>query len=84
MNGLEKFIYELINMLIRYEPMTKKSAPSVLVGEASTSKAKGKMVESWKRKKGKGNAKAIVIVASARSAPVAPARMAKGKKKLGL
>ncbi|KAL0413397.1 UNVERIFIED_CONTAM: hypothetical protein Sradi_1541400 [Sesamum radiatum] len=42
MNGLEKFIHELINMLIQYEATTRKSEPSVLVGEALTSKAKGK------------------------------------------
>ncbi|KAL0282117.1 UNVERIFIED_CONTAM: hypothetical protein Sradi_7271200 [Sesamum radiatum] len=41
MNGLEKSINELINMLIQYEAMTKKFKPSVLVGEASTSKARG-------------------------------------------
>ncbi|KAL0394580.1 UNVERIFIED_CONTAM: hypothetical protein Slati_4424200, partial [Sesamum latifolium] len=44
MNGLEKMIHELINMLVHYEAMTHKSAPTVLVGEASTSKAKDKRV----------------------------------------
>ncbi|KAL0445341.1 UNVERIFIED_CONTAM: hypothetical protein Slati_2256800 [Sesamum latifolium] len=42
MNGLEKSIHELINMLVQYEAMTHKSESAVLVGEASTSKAKGK------------------------------------------
>ncbi|KAL0451445.1 UNVERIFIED_CONTAM: hypothetical protein Slati_1122600 [Sesamum latifolium] len=42
MNGLEKSIHELINMLVQYEATTHKSEPAVLVGEASTSKAKGK------------------------------------------
>ncbi|KAL0448209.1 UNVERIFIED_CONTAM: hypothetical protein Slati_1948800 [Sesamum latifolium] len=42
MNGLEKSKNELINMLVQYEATTKKSEPSVLFGEASTSKAKGK------------------------------------------
>ncbi|KAL0448899.1 UNVERIFIED_CONTAM: hypothetical protein Slati_1446300 [Sesamum latifolium] len=42
MNGLEKSIHELINMLVQYETTTRKSEPSVLVGEASTSKSKGK------------------------------------------
>ncbi|KAL0386207.1 UNVERIFIED_CONTAM: hypothetical protein Sradi_3015000 [Sesamum radiatum] len=42
MNGLEKTIHELINMLVQYEAMTHKSEPTVLVGEALTSKAKGK------------------------------------------
>ncbi|KAL0386253.1 UNVERIFIED_CONTAM: hypothetical protein Sradi_3019600 [Sesamum radiatum] len=42
MNELEKSIHELINMLVQYKATTRKSEPSVLVGEASTSKAKGK------------------------------------------
>ncbi|KAL0444283.1 UNVERIFIED_CONTAM: hypothetical protein Slati_2151000 [Sesamum latifolium] len=53
MNGLEKSIHELINMLVQYEATTRKFEPSVLVGEASTSKAKGKGARRWKRKKGK-------------------------------
>ncbi|KAK4382220.1 hypothetical protein Sango_2892900 [Sesamum angolense] len=40
MNGLEKFINELINMLVQDEATIKKFAPSVLVGEASTSKVR--------------------------------------------
>ncbi|KAL0412129.1 UNVERIFIED_CONTAM: hypothetical protein Slati_3802600 [Sesamum latifolium] len=44
MNGLEKSINELINMLVQYEAMIKKPVSSVLVGEVSTSKAKGKSV----------------------------------------
>ncbi|KAL0463252.1 UNVERIFIED_CONTAM: hypothetical protein Slati_0212800 [Sesamum latifolium] len=51
MNGLEKSIYELINMLVQYEAMTHKCEPAVLVGEASTSKVKGKGTRHWKRKK---------------------------------
>ncbi|KAL0284256.1 UNVERIFIED_CONTAM: hypothetical protein Sradi_7204600 [Sesamum radiatum] len=65
-------------MLVQYEATTKKSEPSVLVGEASTSKAKGKGAKRWKRKKGK--AKAVV---SALSAPIAPVEMGKGKGKVG-
>ncbi|KAL0463030.1 UNVERIFIED_CONTAM: hypothetical protein Slati_0190600 [Sesamum latifolium] len=42
MNGLDKDLHELINMLVQYEATIEKSAPSVLVGEASTSKAKAK------------------------------------------
>ncbi|KAL0373925.1 UNVERIFIED_CONTAM: hypothetical protein Sradi_3308200 [Sesamum radiatum] len=42
MNGLEKSIHELINMLVQYEATTYKSEPAVLVREASISKAKGK------------------------------------------
>ncbi|KAL0405521.1 UNVERIFIED_CONTAM: hypothetical protein Slati_3866000 [Sesamum latifolium] len=65
MNGLEKSINELINMLVQYEVTIKKSEPSLLVGEASASKAKGKGPTHWKRKKGKAKA-----AASALSAPV--------------
>ncbi|KAK4395949.1 hypothetical protein Sango_1749200 [Sesamum angolense] len=54
MNGLEKSNHELINMLVQYEGTTHQSAPMILVREASTSKAKGKRVRRWKRKKGKG------------------------------
>ncbi|KAL0455135.1 UNVERIFIED_CONTAM: hypothetical protein Slati_0852700 [Sesamum latifolium] len=53
MNGIEKSIHELINMLVQYEAMTHKSEPAVLVGEASTSKVKGKSAIRWKMKKGK-------------------------------
>ncbi|KAL0386236.1 UNVERIFIED_CONTAM: hypothetical protein Sradi_3017900 [Sesamum radiatum] len=74
MNGLEKSINELINMLVQYEATTKNSEPSVLVGEASTSKAKGKGAKRWKRKKGK-----VKAAASALSAPVAPVGWAKVK-----
>ncbi|KAL0301631.1 UNVERIFIED_CONTAM: hypothetical protein Sradi_6439900 [Sesamum radiatum] len=61
----------------------KKSAPSVLIGEASTSKAKGKRVGSWKRKKGKAKVKTVVIAKEAKSAPVAPVGMGKGMKRMG-
>ncbi|KAL0403953.1 UNVERIFIED_CONTAM: hypothetical protein Sradi_2036100 [Sesamum radiatum] len=78
MNGLEKSINELINMLVQYEATTKNSESSVLVGEASTSKAKGKGARRWKRKKGKAKA-----AASALSAPVAPVGMGRGKGNVG-
>ncbi|KAL0295538.1 UNVERIFIED_CONTAM: hypothetical protein Sangu_3195700, partial [Sesamum angustifolium] len=42
MNVLEKNLHELINMLVQYKATIEKSTPSVLVGVASTSKAKGK------------------------------------------
>ncbi|KAL0288459.1 UNVERIFIED_CONTAM: hypothetical protein Sangu_2657200 [Sesamum angustifolium] len=48
MNGLEKSINELINMLVQYEATIKKSAPSVLIGEASISNAKGKRADAEK------------------------------------
>ncbi|KAL0420303.1 UNVERIFIED_CONTAM: hypothetical protein Slati_3053200 [Sesamum latifolium] len=79
MNGLEKYIHELINMLVQYEATTHKSAPVVLVGEASTFKEKGKRAERWKRKKGKGQA--VVAITSAEGAPTAP--KGKGKMKVG-
>ncbi|KAL0368267.1 UNVERIFIED_CONTAM: hypothetical protein Scaly_1045600 [Sesamum calycinum] len=42
MNGLEKYINELINMLVQYEATIHNFALTVLVGEVSNSKAKGK------------------------------------------
>ncbi|KAL0411169.1 UNVERIFIED_CONTAM: hypothetical protein Slati_3706600 [Sesamum latifolium] len=69
MNGLEKSIHELINMLVQYEATTHKYESAVLVGEASTSKAKGKGARRWKRKKGKGTA--VTATASTGGAPPA-------------
>ncbi|KAL0386307.1 UNVERIFIED_CONTAM: hypothetical protein Sradi_3025000 [Sesamum radiatum] len=77
-NGLEKSIHELINMLVQYEATTYKSEPVVLEGEASTSKAKGKGARRWTRKKGKGTA--VTATASTRGAPAAaPKGKGKGK-----
>ncbi|KAL0278085.1 UNVERIFIED_CONTAM: hypothetical protein Sradi_7296700, partial [Sesamum radiatum] len=76
MNGLEMSINELIN-IVQYEATTKKSEPSVLVGEASTSKAKGKGARRWKRKKGKAKAAASTL-----GVPVTPVGMGKGKGKV--
>ncbi|KAK4388253.1 hypothetical protein Sango_2431900 [Sesamum angolense] len=81
MNGLEKSIHELINMLVQYEGTTHKSAPTVLVGEASTSKAKGKRAGCWKWKKGKG--KVTTTTASPEGAPAASSGKGKGKEKVG-
>ncbi|KAL0400361.1 UNVERIFIED_CONTAM: hypothetical protein Sradi_2379400 [Sesamum radiatum] len=80
MNGLEKSIHELINMLVQYEATIHKSEPAVLVGEASTSKAKGKGARRWKRKKGKRMA--VIATASTGGAPPA-APTGKGKGKVG-
>ncbi|KAL0430649.1 UNVERIFIED_CONTAM: hypothetical protein Sradi_0690900 [Sesamum radiatum] len=55
MNGLEKSIHELINMLVQYEVMTHKSEPAVLVGEASTSKAKRQGCQMLEEEEGQGN-----------------------------
>ncbi|KAL0349731.1 UNVERIFIED_CONTAM: hypothetical protein Sradi_4122300 [Sesamum radiatum] len=76
MNGLEKSIRELINMLVQYEAAIQKLGSSVLIGEASTSKANGKRTEHWKGKKGKGN-----IVAATARAPSTPVGMSEGKGK---
>ncbi|KAL0413428.1 UNVERIFIED_CONTAM: hypothetical protein Sradi_1544500 [Sesamum radiatum] len=76
MNGLEKSIHELINMLVQYEATTHKSEPAVLVGEASTSKV-GKSAKRWKRKK--GNGMAVTATASTRGAPAAATGKGKGK-----
>ncbi|KAL0411536.1 UNVERIFIED_CONTAM: transposon Ty1-A Gag-Pol polyprotein [Sesamum latifolium] len=78
MNGLEKSIHELINMLVQYEAMTHKSEPVVLVGETSTSKAKGKGARRWKRNKGKGTA-ATATASTAGASPAAPKGKGKGK-----
>ncbi|KAL2243611.1 UNVERIFIED_CONTAM: hypothetical protein Sindi_0479100 [Sesamum indicum] len=67
-------------MLVKYEATTHKSTLTVLVGEISTSKVKGKRARHWKRKKGMG--KTIVAVARALSAPTAPVRIGKGKGKV--
>ncbi|KAL0282157.1 UNVERIFIED_CONTAM: hypothetical protein Sangu_2967300 [Sesamum angustifolium] len=66
MNGLEKSINELINILVQYEATIKKYAPLGLIEDVSTSKAKGKRVGHWKRKKGKPKAKTIVVAKDAK------------------
>ncbi|KAK4390407.1 hypothetical protein Sango_2104000 [Sesamum angolense] len=58
----------------------KKSAPSVLIGEASTSKAKGKRAGRWKRKKGKAKVKTVVVTKDAKSAPIAPVGMGRERR----
>ncbi|KAK4407823.1 hypothetical protein Sango_0363300 [Sesamum angolense] len=65
MNGLKNSVYELFNMLVQYEAMTYRSGPSVLIGEASTSKENDKRAGHLKRKK--ENGKAVVATASAPS-----------------
>ncbi|KAL0439611.1 UNVERIFIED_CONTAM: transposon Ty1-A Gag-Pol polyprotein [Sesamum latifolium] len=79
MNELEKSIHELINMLVQYKATTHKSEPAVLIGVASTSKAKGKGARRWKRKKGKRTA--VTATASTGGAPLLPRReKAKGRR----
>ncbi|KAL0378561.1 UNVERIFIED_CONTAM: hypothetical protein Sradi_3161600 [Sesamum radiatum] len=77
MNGLEKMIHELITMLVQYEAATHKSAPGVLVGDASTSTVKAKRVGRWKRKKGKG--KVVATTSSTEGSPTAPKGKGRGK-----
>ncbi|KAK4383526.1 hypothetical protein Sango_2767300 [Sesamum angolense] len=77
MNGLEKSLHELINMLVQYETTNEKSAPSVLVGEVSTSKARAKDAGREKRKKDETSSTA----ASISSVPVTPPGRGKGKRK---
>ncbi|KAL0302130.1 UNVERIFIED_CONTAM: hypothetical protein Sangu_3117100 [Sesamum angustifolium] len=77
MSGLEKSLHELINMLVQYEAMIEKSAPSELVGEASTSKAKGKVAGREKRKKDEMSSTAAITL----SAPVTPLGRGKRKRK---
>ncbi|KAL0295747.1 UNVERIFIED_CONTAM: hypothetical protein Sangu_3186800 [Sesamum angustifolium] len=72
MNRLEKSLHELINTLVQYDAMIEKSTLSVLVGAASTSKAKGKVVGRKKMKKDETPSNA----ASTLSAPVTQAERA--------
>ncbi|KAL0302610.1 UNVERIFIED_CONTAM: Retrovirus-related Pol polyprotein from transposon TNT 1-94 [Sesamum calycinum] len=81
MNDFEKSIHELINILVQYKATTHKSAPVVLVGEASTSKAKDMRARCWKRKKGKGNV--TTTTASTEGAHAAASEKGKGKGKVG-
>ncbi|KAL0294765.1 UNVERIFIED_CONTAM: hypothetical protein Sangu_3211500 [Sesamum angustifolium] len=76
-SGLEKSFHELINMLVQYEGTIEKSTPPVLVGEASTSKAKGKVAGREKRKKDETSS----TTASTSSAPVTLLGGGKGKRK---
>ncbi|KAL0315868.1 UNVERIFIED_CONTAM: hypothetical protein Sradi_5465000 [Sesamum radiatum] len=69
MNGLEKSLHELINMLVQYEAMIEKSGPLVLlVGETSTSKAKSMVSKREKRKKKDASS----TIASTLSVPITP------------
>ncbi|KAL0294237.1 UNVERIFIED_CONTAM: hypothetical protein Sangu_3223100 [Sesamum angustifolium] len=77
MNGLEKSIHELINILVQYEETIEKSTPSVLVGDASTSKVKGKVAGCEKRKKDETSS----IAATTLSVPVTRLAVGKGKRK---
>ncbi|KAL0295981.1 UNVERIFIED_CONTAM: hypothetical protein Sradi_6650200 [Sesamum radiatum] len=77
MNGLEKNLHELINMLVQYEATIENSALSVLVGEVSTSKAKDKDAGREKRKKDETSSTA----ASTSSVPVTSIGGGKGKRK---
>ncbi|KAL0378985.1 UNVERIFIED_CONTAM: hypothetical protein Sradi_3204000 [Sesamum radiatum] len=77
MNGLEKSFHELINTLVQYEATIEKSVLSVLVGEVSTFKAKGKVAKLEKRKKDETSSTA----ASTSSAHVTLLRGGKGKRK---
>ncbi|KAL0361826.1 UNVERIFIED_CONTAM: hypothetical protein Sradi_3867100 [Sesamum radiatum] len=76
MNGLDKNLHELINMLVQYEAMIEKSTPSVLVEEASTSEVKGKGAGRWRRKKGKTES---ATTSTQSSPPVAQLGMSRGK-----
>ncbi|KAL0418957.1 UNVERIFIED_CONTAM: hypothetical protein Sradi_1309200 [Sesamum radiatum] len=68
MSGLQKSLHGLINMLVQYEATIKKFAPSVLLGEVSTSKAKSKIARREKRKKDDMSS----VAARTSSAPVTP------------
>ncbi|KAL0325348.1 UNVERIFIED_CONTAM: hypothetical protein Sradi_5104100 [Sesamum radiatum] len=74
-NGLEKSISELINILVQFEATVKRSEHAVMLGEASTSK-KGKKAQRWKTKR--SNAKGPVP--ASKSIVKAPT-VGKGKRK---
>ncbi|KAK4391456.1 hypothetical protein Sango_1923400 [Sesamum angolense] len=76
-NGIEKSLHELINMLVQYEATIEKSAPSVLVEKVSTSKAKDKDAGREKRKKDE----MFSTAASTSSVPVTSLGGGKGKRK---
>ncbi|KAL0325052.1 UNVERIFIED_CONTAM: hypothetical protein Sradi_5074500 [Sesamum radiatum] len=77
MNELKESFHELINILVKYEATIEKSTPTVLVGEASTSKAKGKVAGREKRKKGE----MFSTTANTSNIPVTPLGGGKGKRK---
>ncbi|KAL0325382.1 UNVERIFIED_CONTAM: hypothetical protein Sradi_5107500 [Sesamum radiatum] len=77
MNGLEKSLHDLINMLVQYEANIEKSALTVIVGEVSTSKAKDKATARKKRKKDETSS----TIASISSAPITPLGEGKGRRK---
>ncbi|KAL0386541.1 UNVERIFIED_CONTAM: hypothetical protein Slati_4595900 [Sesamum latifolium] len=54
MNGLEKFINELINMLVQYEATTHKSTLAVLVGESFNIQSERQEGRTLEEKEGKG------------------------------
>ncbi|KAL0295745.1 UNVERIFIED_CONTAM: hypothetical protein Sangu_3186600 [Sesamum angustifolium] len=73
----EETLHDLINILVKYEATTEKSAPKVLMGEASTSKAKGRVAGREKRKKGE----MFSTTANTSNIPVTPLGGGKGKRK---
>ncbi|KAL0289096.1 UNVERIFIED_CONTAM: hypothetical protein Sradi_7081100 [Sesamum radiatum] len=77
MNGLDKDLHKLINMLVQYEATIEKSMPSVFVGEASTSKAKGKRAGRWRRR----NVRRINYCKRSEHSYCPPLGMGKGKRK---
>ncbi|KAL0420695.1 UNVERIFIED_CONTAM: hypothetical protein Slati_3092400 [Sesamum latifolium] len=81
MNGLEESLHELINMLVQYEATIEKFAPSVLMGEASTSKNEGQGMPDVRRARRK---RRLLIAASTLSAPVTPLGGGKRKEEEGL
>ncbi|KAL2235863.1 UNVERIFIED_CONTAM: hypothetical protein Sindi_1318500 [Sesamum indicum] len=81
MNGLEKSIHELINMLIQYKATTYKSTPVVLVGEASKPlkrKARGLGVGRGRRARKKLSQPLLAL----RAPLLLPWEWAKGKGRL--
>ncbi|KAL0283836.1 UNVERIFIED_CONTAM: hypothetical protein Sangu_2865700 [Sesamum angustifolium] len=66
-----------------YDPFIVNFNMNGLEKGGLTFKAKGKKVGRWKRNKGKAKAKIIIVAKDAKSAPVAPVEMGKGKRRMG-
>ncbi|KAL0433666.1 UNVERIFIED_CONTAM: hypothetical protein Slati_2700900 [Sesamum latifolium] len=77
MNGLEESLYELINMLVYYEATVEKSIPSVLVGEASTSKRRAKLPDARRGRR----MRRLLLLLNTSSAPIKPLGRGKEKRK---
>ncbi|KAL0310457.1 UNVERIFIED_CONTAM: hypothetical protein Scaly_2926500 [Sesamum calycinum] len=77
MNGLEKSLHELINMLVQYEATIEKSAPSVLVERLQPLKRRVKLPDARRGRK----MRRLLTTASTSSVSIYTTRRGKGKRK---